>query len=233
MTFVLVHGGAHGAWCWERMIPYLEGDAVAIDLPGRGAHPAPLDSLTSRDWAEAVVDTIARLGSEKIVLVGHSLAGITLPRVAEQIPERLRRMIFVSCSVPPDGGSVIDILTPEVRPLAEQGLREKQATVLPEAVAREMFCSDMNEEQARFVLDRLVPEAWGPMLEPCSLAGLSLGVPATYVKLLHDTVIPPDLQDAMIAHMGEIEVVELEAGHDAMVSRPEGLAVLLNRIAAG
>ena len=232
MTFVLVHGGAHGAWCWERMIPHLEDDAVAIDLPGRGANPAPLDSLTAADWGQAVVETITELDAEKVILVGHSLAGITLPRVAEAIPERLSRMVFVSCAVPPDGGSVIDILTPEIRPLAEQNLKEKQASSLPEAVAREMFCGDMTEEQARFVLDRLVPEAWGPMLEPCSLAGLSRGVPTTYVKLLEDTVLPPALQDQMIAHMGEVEVVELEAGHDAMVSQPEGLAALLNRLAA-
>ena len=232
MTFVLVHGGAHGAWCWERMIPHLEGDAVAIDLPGRGANPAPLDSLTGQDWAQAVVETITELDSEKVILVGHSLAGITLPRVAEAIPERLSRMVFVSCAVPPDGGSVIDLLTPEIRPLAEQNLKEKQASALPEAVAREMFCGDMTEEQARFVLDRLVPEAWGPMLEPCSLAGLSRGVPTTYVKLLEDTVLPPALQDQMIAHMGEIEVVELEAGHDAMVSQPKRLAALLDRVAA-
>ena len=162
MTFVLVHGGAHGSWCWERMIPHLESDAVAVDLPGRGANPAPLDSLTSEDWAQAVVETITELGAAKVILVGHSLAGITLPRVAEAIPERLARMVFVSCVVPPDGGSVIDILTPEIRPLAEQNLRQKQASALPEAVAREMFCGDMTEEQARFVLDRLVPEAWGP-----------------------------------------------------------------------
>jgi pimeloyl-ACP methyl ester carboxylesterase len=214
------------------MIPHLEGDAVAIDLPGRGANPAPLDSLTGQDWAQAVVETITELDSEKVILVGHSLAGITLPRVAEAIPERLSRMVFVSCAVPPDGGSVIDLLTPEIRPLAEQNLKEKQASALPEAVAREMFCGDMTEEQARFVLDRLVPEAWGPMLEPCSLAGLSRGVPTTYVKLLEDTVLPPALQDQMIAHMGEIEVVELEAGHDAMVSQPKRLAALLDRVAA-
>lgn len=231
MTFVLVHGGAHGAWCWERMIPHLEGDAVAVDLPGRGANPAPLDSLTSEDWAQAVVETITELDAEQVTLVGHSLAGITLPRVAEAIPECLARMVFVSCVVPPDGGSVIDILTPEIRPLAEQNLRQKQASALPEAVAREMFCGDMTEEQARFVLDRLVPEAWGPMLEPCRLAGLSRGVPTTYVKLLQDTVLPPALQDEMIARMGDVDVVVLEAGHDAMVSQPEGLAKVLNPLA--
>ena len=44
-AFVLVHGGAHGAWCWERLLPLLERDprvtrAIAIDLPGHGSRLA-------------------------------------------------------------------------------------------------------------------------------------------------------------------------------------------------
>ena len=97
--------------------------------------------------------------------------------------------------------------------------------------ARAMFCSDMNAEQSRFVLDRLVPEAWAPMLEPSRLAGLQRGVAATYVKLTRDVVVPPALQDEIIATLGKIDVVEFDAGHDAMISQPEALALLINDIA--
>jgi alpha-beta hydrolase superfamily lysophospholipase len=37
MRFVLVHGAAHGAWCWERLIGELTRlghEAIAVDLPG-------------------------------------------------------------------------------------------------------------------------------------------------------------------------------------------------------
>jgi pimeloyl-ACP methyl ester carboxylesterase len=142
-------------------------------------------------------------------------------------------LIFVSCSVPPEGQAVIDILSPAVRPLAEQNLRDRVASVLPEEVARQMFSNDMDAEQTRFVLERLVPEAWSPILEPSRLRGLGRGVPATYVKLLRDAVIPPALQDEMIAHLGRVDVVELDAGHDAMISQPEALASLLDELASG
>ncbi len=69
------------------------------------------------------------------------------------------------------------------------------------------------------------------MLEPSRLAGLERGVAATYVKLLRDVVVPPALQDEVIANLGTVEVVELDAGHDAMVSQPEALARLINDIA--
>ena len=32
-SFVLVHGGAHGAWCWNPLLPHLEGPVLAVDLP--------------------------------------------------------------------------------------------------------------------------------------------------------------------------------------------------------
>lgn len=227
MVFVFVHGATHGAWCWERVIPLLSMRAVALDLPGRGSRPAPLDAVTLDDWVDAVVEEIAALAPEPVVLVGHSLAGIVLPRVAKRVPERLAQMIFVACTVPPEGRTVIDVLSPDIRPLAEENLRNRQASVLPDEVARAMFCNDMDEEQTRFVLDRLVPEAWAPMLTPSQLAGLSLGIPTTYVKLLRDTSVPPALQDEIASHMGRVRKVELDAGHDAMISQPKALAALL------
>jgi pimeloyl-ACP methyl ester carboxylesterase len=212
------------------MIPHLSGAALAIDLPGRGNSPADLETVTLDDWVDAIIQTIAGISSEKIVLVGHSLAGMSLPRVAARIPERLERLIFISCSIPPEGRSVIDILSPEIRPLAEKSLANRGTSMLPEDTARSMFCSDMNPEQTRFVLDRLVPEAWSPLLEPSRLAGLECDIPATYIKLQKDAVLAPTLQDQMIANLGAIEVAELDAGHDAMISSPEALAQLINRL---
>ena len=39
MSRVLIHGGAHGAWCWEPLLPHLSGEVLAVDLPGRGRRP--------------------------------------------------------------------------------------------------------------------------------------------------------------------------------------------------
>jgi alpha-beta hydrolase superfamily lysophospholipase len=54
MRFVLIHGGFHGAWCWERTIPELERlghEAIAIDLPGHGERRderSPLPTAVTR-----------------------------------------------------------------------------------------------------------------------------------------------------------------------------------------
>jgi len=229
MDFVLIHGGAHAGSCWERLVPHLDAPAHALDLPGRGRRPAPLDGLGVADWVDAVVAETLALASGPVVLVGHSLAGITLPRVAERIPERIAHLVFVSCTVPPGGQCVLDVIAAEVVALTPAAARGD--ALLSEAVARAMFCNDMDEEETRFVLERLVPEARRPMQEPMDLTGLRRPIPRSYVKLLRDQSVPPRDQDRMIATIGGgCRVVELDAGHDAMVSQPRALAEILNRI---
>jgi len=228
VTFVLVHGGAHGAWCWEPMLPHLDRPALALDLPGRGAKPADLGELGADDFAASVIADIEAAGISNAILVGHSLAGITLPRVLELVPERIAHAVFVACVVPREGQNVLDAIA------IEDELRPRGPDLLDEARARAMFCSDMDEVQARFVLSRLCPEPVGPMLEPARLAGLRHPVPRSYVKLLRDQTLAPELQDEFARNAGPGCVVhEVDAGHDAMVSRPRELADVLNAIAAG
>jgi len=226
VTFVLIHGGAHGAWCWEPMLRYLGGPALALDLPGRGARPADLEKLTLADFANTVVEDIEAAGVSRAILVGHSLAGLTLPPVLERIPERIAHAVVIACVVPREGQDVFDAIA------ISDAERPRRPELLDAELARAMFCSDMDETQARFVLERLCPEAIGPMSEPARLAGLRRPVPRSYVKLLRDQTLSAALQDEFARNAGPgCAVHELDAGHDAMVSRPRELAAILNRIA--
>ena len=228
MTFVLIHGGAHGAWCWEPMLPYLDAPALALDLPGRGARPADLEKLTLADFANAAVEDIEAGGLSSAILVGHSMAGLTLPRVLERVPERVAHAVFVACVVPSEGQNVFDAIA---LPDSE---RPSRPELLPAERARAMFCSDMDDVQTRFVLGKLCPEALGPMTEPARLAGLRHPLPRSYVKLLRDQTLSPERQDEFARNAGpRCAVHELDAGHDAMISRPRELAAILNRILSG
>jgi pimeloyl-ACP methyl ester carboxylesterase len=230
-TFVLVHGGAHGAWCWSPLVPLLEAPALALDLPGRANRPADLSAATGESFADSASADIERAALTDVILVGHSMAGVTLPRVAERIPERLERLVFVSCPVPTDGQTLLEILDPDVQSMAsEMEIGETLSSGFSEKDAREMFCSDMNEEQTRFVLDHLCPEAPQILGETADLAGLRHPIPRTYVRLLRDQTLSLSLQDRCIAALGAVEVVDLDTGHDVMVSNPPALAGVLNAL---
>ncbi len=128
-AFIFVHGAWSGAAAWQKFIPFLEARgyvARALDLPGAGANakapssydrrpldaaafasePSPNASVTQEDRTRAVIalveDTRRQTGAP-IVLVGHSLGGLTVTAVAETIPEQLHATIYPHAYMLPPG----------------------------------------------------------------------------------------------------------------------------------
>jgi pimeloyl-ACP methyl ester carboxylesterase len=235
VAMVLVHGGGFDGSCWDLLIPHLNGEAYAVDLPGRGASPADLATVTVRSFADAVAAEILGRDLVDVTLVGHSLAGITLPAVAARVGERIRRLVFVSCVVPPHGVSVaevLDTLSPTVAELAARlgdDIVTADGALHPDFAAA-MFCNDMDDTRRAFTLARLVPESMNVLSEPDDLDGLRNEIPRAYVRLLRDASLTLDAQDRMIANLGDVEVVDLDAGHMAMISRPRELAQILEAL---
>ncbi len=119
--FVLIHGSWHGAWCYEKVAAVLKLQGypvVARDLPGHGllakfptsyfnrplplpddfnTEPSPVTSVSLDDYVQQVsniVDELAKLGS-KVILVGHSMAGIILNAVGEKLgPELIQGLVY-------------------------------------------------------------------------------------------------------------------------------------------
>jgi pimeloyl-ACP methyl ester carboxylesterase len=248
---VLVHGGAHGAWCWEPLIPYLDGDALAIDLPpksirggpGRLESPPELRTLTVDDFTRSLLEDVDAAGIERFVLVGHSMGGLTISEVARRVPDRVEHLVYVSCMVPPEGRSAIEALPEDLQDMTRHAVEEARRGGdnpiggLDEQTIRSMFCNDMDEEQVRFVLDRTGTEAAVVLAERVTRAGIPPELPKTFVKLLQDQSLPPDRQNVLVENLraapgGDVDVVTIDAGHDVMISRPKELADVLNPIAA-
>lgn len=225
-SFVLVHGGSHGAWCWERLIPHLRGDprieaVVAVDLTGHGTRRdlQPLDTITLLDYVDDVVREIERCDLHSVVLVGHSLAGITIPRAAARVAGRIRRLVYLSTSNPTAGQSIAELMKHPLSPVSRR------------VDFRRMFCNDLDDEAATWLLSNLGPEPPGPMNEPVPAVTQTAGMKSTYVLLERDETLPPAFQREQARNAEVDEVVPFDAGHSAFVSRPRELAELLLRYA--
>jgi pimeloyl-ACP methyl ester carboxylesterase len=251
LPLVLVHGGGHGAWCWEPTLTHLDGETLAVDLPPKSIRGGPrrheqrpeLATLTIADFADSALADVDAAGYERFVLVGHSMGGLTISELASRVPPRVVHLVYVSCIVPPEGGSAIDAMPASLRAMTREAVERARAGEadpiggLDETTIRCMFGNDMDEEQIQFVLDHNGTEAPGPLAEPVSREGIPVDLPKTYVKLLRDQSLPPETQDELIANLkaspgGAVEVIALDAGHDVMISRPRELAELLNRTAS-
>ncbi len=194
---------------------------VAVDLVGHGdrRNVKPLGAITLGDYVDDVVREIETRDLRDVVLVGHSLAGITIPQAAARVADRLRRVIYLSTSNPAVGQSVVDLMKHPLSP-ATRGVNFQT-----------MFCNDLDEDTASWLLARLGPEPPGPMAESVEVARLPPGVASSYVLLERDEALPPAYQREQARTAGVDEVVSFEAGHSAFASRPRELAELLLRYA--
>jgi pimeloyl-ACP methyl ester carboxylesterase len=218
-------------------VALLAAPALAVDLPpvsvrggpGRNVADPALDTLTLADWADAVLEAATAAGWDRFVLAGHSLGGATIAEVARRAPERVAHVVYISAVVPEESGTVLDMLPPEIFERAAGGLTDD--------VVRDMFCTDMDEDQIRFVLDHVGTEVLGVMTEPVTRAGTPSTMPTTFVRLSQDNALPPATQDGCIARLRQdvdvVNVIEIDTGHDVMISAPAALAAVLDAIAAG
>jgi surfactin synthase thioesterase subunit len=82
---------------------------LALDLPGRRNKPGNLREMTISDYVDSLVSDSQKAGLEEIVLVGHSLGGITLPGVLANLgTARVQEMIFAAAFLPPVGTSIVE-----------------------------------------------------------------------------------------------------------------------------
>jgi pimeloyl-ACP methyl ester carboxylesterase len=247
LPIVLVHGGAHGAWCWEPLRSRLADPVLAVDLPPRSIRGAPraeappeTATIGLDDFAASVLADVDAAGHSRFVLVGHSMGGLTVCEVARRAPQRVAHLMLVSCIVPPEGGSVIDTLPAEVQAMTRDAVAAARAggppmAGLDEPTIRRMFCNDMDQSQTAFVLDHCGAEAASVFGERVTRRGTPATLPSTYVRLRRDQALSPADQDAQIAAWrqspgGPIEVLELDTGHDVMISAPDLLGPLLEDV---
>ncbi|MGR3938818.1 alpha/beta fold hydrolase [Streptomyces sp. BRA346] len=229
MAFVLIHGAGFGADCWDALIPHLRAEALAVDLPGRGTRAdVDLCTVTLADCADAVREEVEAKDLRDVVLVGHSFAGVTVPRVLDLIPDRIRHVVLVSAVVPADRTRVLDQIDPEVRELVEQSITDGVYRQTREGAAA-MLCNDMDEATAASTLDQLTDDSAALLRETVDLSGYRRQIPRTYVHLKRDQCYVEELQQRSIALL-RADVIDLDTGHMAMVSAPGQLAAVLNTL---
>jgi pimeloyl-ACP methyl ester carboxylesterase len=231
---VLVHGGEHAGDCWDLVVAELRCQApelrvLAVDLPGRGRTPGDLETATIDEWVNSVVTDIEREGLGDIVIVGHSMAGVTVPGVVVRLGfPRVREMIFAAAFVPPQGQAIVDTLDGPLAWFARRGARGGKPTKVPRLAARYAFCNGMSSRQREFALSRQYPETACIPGEPVDRSALPDDVPRTWILTTRDRALSSKSQQASIAALGGVQtVIPIDACHDLMVSHPQRLAQIL------
>lgn len=221
-TFVIVHGAWGGGWAWRRVDRLLRAhghDIYRPTLTGQGERvhlASPEIGLATH--VEDVVNVIRFEDLHDVILVGHSYGGMVITGVAEKVPERIRRLVYVDAFLPEDGESLVT---------AGPGRAERSAWL--QSTIKDGFSVPpwVKPDQAP---PRDVPHPARTLTDPISLKNRAAReLPATYIL----TVDPGKQQDdfdpfAERARARGWPVLRLSADHNAQWSAPDALVEMLN-----
>lgn len=235
-TFVLVHGAWHGAWCWQKLSPLLilAGHRVlAPDLPGLGQDRTPLVDVTLTAYVDRVLDLLDRL-REPVILVGHSLGGMTISQVAEERPEKIRWLVYLTALLPHNGESALQTQANSVnqnQTLATCVEIDDLSMSLRFDMACPLFYHDCTLEDTLLAQQLLKPQALIPMHTPVTLSERFARVPRAYLTCAYDRVLTPELQARLYTSNPCERVIWLPSGHSPFFSIPAHLAARLEGLA--
>ena len=240
---LLIHGAWAGSWAWGRLVPELEAlgwRVTAVDLPGNGTDDtAPADVSLDLYVAHAGRALAATGGAA--VVVGHSGGGIVASQLAEAMPERVARLVYVAGIMLPSGGTFLDVirtLLPSIP--AADGIaphliwsEDRLTSRVSEAGARAVFFNDCTRKDAAWAAARLTPQPErGRAVSPI-LTGARFGsIPRVYIEASQDRSVIPEAQALMQKLTPGARRVVIDAGHVPQLSRPPELAALIDEACA-
>tara|TARA_R110000744_G_scaffold380561_1_gene502574 strand:- start:8278 stop:9015 length:738 start_codon:yes stop_codon:yes gene_type:complete len=232
--YVLVHGAWEGGWSWENVTPLLESDGhkvTTVELPGSFGNMKPVNEVTLDGYVTEIVKAI-KSSSERVVLVGHSLGGISISQVAERMPDRIDRLVYVAAFLLQDGSTALEAMQSDEggEMLPQLVFSEDQSYAeVPERAWRETAFNDVHANVVNSIWPKLAEkQATQPFVTTVNLSEERFGsVPKYIVRTSLDKVFSTDLQDRMIENWATEGVVTLEAGHFPTLSMPKELASVL------
>lgn len=227
-TFVLVHGAWHGGWCWEFLADILRTRGHRVTTPtqtglGERRHLMSAD-ITLQTFVDDLVNHIWAEDLSDVTLVGHSFGGSAVSGAAERMPDRLRSLIYLDCTVLAGGERPVDVIDP-----AKMARRLEMADDLSIPPPGPEAFGVLNARQAAWLQPRLTPQPLSSMTSRLPISGVpGNGLPARYIACTRPIYHPTERVFDWADRSGW-PIEEIETGHDAMVTDPVALAELLDR----
>ncbi|WP_329272562.1 alpha/beta hydrolase [Streptomyces pseudovenezuelae] len=238
-TYVLVHGTHSAGAFWmpiARELTLLGHRVVMVDQPRHGTEafvpesyqrqdlkamavePSPLRGLGLDDYEARITGVVrraARIGP--VVLVGHSLGGVSVSRVGNAVPHLLHHICYMAAFCPsralptadastaaPENAhavSPVELIVGDLEQLGVLRLNFRTGDSRELALLKEMICADYPDAGFRRILAGMQTD------EPTTAyAGRAVGradswgrIPRTYLRFGKDRTIATALQDRMVA----------------------------------
>ena len=222
-VYVIVHGAWGGGWAFKKVDSLLREKGCIVYRPtltgqGERVHLATT-SVGLKTHITDVVNLILFEDLHDIILVGHSYGGMVVTGVADSLPDRIRKLIYLDAFVPENGESLASI-----QPNRSDWIKQmtKDGFVVPSWVP------------ATKLPPKDVPHPLKTLTDTIILRNsLRLSIPTAYILTVARGTDPSKDDFASQAERARKKgwpISQLEADHNPQWSAPEAFVELLEKI---
>ncbi|MBO0727944.1 MAG: alpha/beta hydrolase [Acidimicrobiaceae bacterium] len=235
-TYVLVHGGAHGGWCYQKVARLLRAaghDVYTPTLTGLGERSHLLSSDVDLSLhIDDIANVLFHEDLTDVVLVGHSYGGMVITGVADRANDRVGRLVYLDAANPRNGQALTDVDGGGIaatRPFGKV-VDGVELVLLPETG---QFYGVEDPAQRDWMRARLTGHPWKCFEQPLSLEHEdALWAIPQYHIVCTSTVRGRTRRDPELMKRARAEgrLWEIDTGHDLMITEPQVVADTLEKV---
>ncbi len=236
-TFMLVHGGGHGGWCYREVKRRLERsghEVFAPSLTGLGERRRSLSTAVDLDFhIDDVVQLLHFWDLDDVVLVGHSYGGMVITGVADRAANRIGKLVYLDAANPVNGQSLVDVAGPMIEMTRPFGatVDDVELVLLP-APGAGAFYGVTDEADQRWMDDRLTGHPWKCFEQKLQLDNEAALWAIPQFHIVCEATIATRDPAIIEPARAEGRLWHIDTGHDLMITEPDFVADALRQIAA-
>ncbi|MDP1842430.1 MAG: alpha/beta fold hydrolase [Sediminibacterium sp.] len=234
-TYILVHGAwsDESAWGFIRNDLAKNANVVVVNLPAHGADNTYGVGVGLSDYVKTVTKAVNEQ-KEKVILVGHSMAGQIISQVAENIPNKINKLIYVAAYLPKNGETVSGITNQFLnnKPIEAFEFNKDYSlvSIKKEALAT-VVCADCPDYMKDVLIKYHRAEPVKGLNDKVTLTAKFAAIPKYYISTKNDYAVPFALQQQMIKSNGTVKkVFEMNTSHLPFVVNPTEFLSILKSI---
>ena len=232
-VYVLVHGAWHGGWCWQKVAAKLRADGANVYTPtlsGLGEHKNTLNKEINLDThIEDIVNLIEIEDLQNVILVGHSYAGTVIAGVADRIPGRLKKLIYLDAMIVENGESALSVHPEEAQESSENASKKDGGLSIPPFPVEAFGVT--NPEDIKWVSARLTPQPYKTFTQKLILkTPYGNHLPLIYIACTNPQMPVLKTFSDRVKTNKNWKHYSLNTGHDAMITVPDELSTLLETV---
>jgi pimeloyl-ACP methyl ester carboxylesterase len=233
-TFVFVHGAMVDGTVWYKIVKPLEdagNKVIVLNLPAHGKDDTKISDVTYATYVKVIADSINQQ-PEKVILVGHSMAGLLIASIAEQIPSKIEKLVFVAAFIPQSGDNVFALNGKDKNSQFGSNLivaEDQSNAKLRTDKIQSVFCSDCSSEDISLLTLSQKAEPLAPLAEKIILTDKNYNsIPKYIIQTELDNAITLGFQKEMATSAINVaKIYTLKSSHLPFLSQPKELINLL------